>query len=112
MFEELKDYLNKRLYLLKLESVELGARLTAKLIKGAIIGMVILMLLLMISFAAAFTIGTYLNNLAYGYLIVAGFYALILALLLLFKHALIERPVQDAIARMAFKSKSDKNPEH
>ncbi len=85
MFETLKEYISKRVDLLKLEATE-----KSSLFMGIIAFLIISLIafsffIILFNFGIAFLIGEALHNVSYGFLIVAGFYLLILILVIAMK---------------------------
>lgn len=81
MFDLIKEYAFKRADLLKLEATEKTVTIigTVTFIVAAMVFAFLFLLLFL--FGIGFLIGEYLNNYGYGLLIVAGFFLLILIIL-------------------------------
>lgn len=89
MIETLKGYILKRIELLKIEAVE-----KTSLSAGTVSFIIILLIssaffIILLNFGIAFLIGTELNNFSYGFLIVAGFYLLLIILTVILKRWII-----------------------
>lgn len=81
MFETLKEYLSKRLDLIKLEATE-----KSSLFMGIVAFLTVVMIafsffIILFNFGIAFLIGEALNNTSYGFLIVAAFYLILLIII-------------------------------
>ncbi|MDQ1096138.1 MULTISPECIES: phage holin family protein [Chryseobacterium] len=89
MIETIKEYASKRIDLLKIEATEKSS-LSAGLITYFILILVsFTFFIVLFNFGLAYLIGRALNNTSYGFLIVAGFYFLIMALVVLFKKKIV-----------------------
>lgn len=81
MIETIKEYASKRIDLLKLEATEKSS-LSAGIITFFVIMIIAFgFFIILFNFGVAFLIGEALNNSAYGFLIVAGFYFLIMIII-------------------------------
>ncbi len=88
MLDILKDYTSKRIELLKMEATEkssVSAGVLAIIVMIAVFGIFFLILL---NVGLGFLIGSYLGNYAYGLLIMAGFYLLMVIIVLLSRKAI------------------------
>ncbi|WP_294204961.1 phage holin family protein [uncultured Chryseobacterium sp.] len=89
MIETIKEYASKRIDLLKIEATEKSS-LSAGLITYFILILVsFTFFIVLFNFGLAYLIGKALNNTSYGFLIVAGFYFLIMALVAVFKKKIV-----------------------
>ncbi len=100
--EDLEDYLNKRIDLVKLHLVEELAHAISGLALKAGILFLFFFGFLFVSLAFAFFIGELLNSAALGFLIIAAFYFLIALIFYLFRKKLIEKPVIQALIKLFF----------
>jgi len=75
---------------------------TTMIIKFVLISVCIRMMLLFVSIAASFAIGTMLENNALGFLIVAGFYFLMIVILLFVKPQIIEGSILKRFSKIFF----------
>lgn len=99
MVEILKDYASKRLDLLKMDAMERGV-LTAGTVTFLIMMAVFAMFfLILLNIGIAILIGSLIGNYAYGFLIVAGFYFILLIGTIIFG-----KKIKDAIANKLLKS--------
>lgn len=90
MVEIIKDYATKRLDLLQLQFTE-KASLSAGLI--AFISVVLIafsFFIILFNFGIAFLIGESLGNMSYGFLIVAGFYFLVMLIVFAIKKTIVK----------------------
>ncbi len=78
MIELLKEYTNKRLDLIKLEFTEKSSLSAGIITFTAIMVIVFSFFIILFNFGIAYLIGEALHNASYGFLIVSGFYLLLL----------------------------------
>lgn len=89
MIETIKEYASKRIDLLKIEATE-----KTSISAGVIAYLVILLVafgffIILFNFGLAFLVGKALNNTSYGFLLVAGFYLLVMILIVTFKKRIV-----------------------
>ena len=84
LIKRVEDYGNTRIELAKLVAIDHTSTVISYLISNIIVVLVIFIFMLMLSIGAAFWIGDLLGKTYFGFLIVAGFYALSTGVLLLF----------------------------
>jgi hypothetical protein len=100
-FEELKDnteeiqdrfknLVDSNIAYYKLWGFKVAMKSTSLLINFVLILICVVMVLIFLSIAAALGIGILLNNYAYGFLIVAGIYLLLVILLYFVKDSIVE----------------------
>lgn len=85
---ELLSYINKRLKLVKLDSVEKGSKITSSLGYGLIVAIVIGTIIFLSLLALGFLLGELLDSQAAGFGILAGFSILVLFVILLCRRRL------------------------
>lgn len=107
MIDLLKNYLDKRIKLLKLELVAVMANIGSNLVSAVLILIFILFILLMLNLAIGFYIGQLMDNIALGFLIVGGFYLLIFVVYLTFGKKKIDKRIKDIIVNSAMTSIND-----
>lgn len=89
MIDVIKDYTTKRLDLVKLQFTEKSS-LSAGIIGFLSIVMIAFsFFIILFNFGIAFLIGQSLGNAAYGFLIVAGFYFLVMIAVILLKKKIV-----------------------
>lgn len=98
--EQLSDYVEDRLLLLKLQSADKIAVIVAGLSMGAVAAFCIFFVLLFISLAVALQLSTYFNSFLWGFGVVAIFYTLIVLVLLVF----FRKTIQAAIVNKVIES--------
>lgn len=97
MIETIKDYATKRIDLLKIEATE-----KSSLSAGMITYFVVLLVafgffIILFNFGIAFLIGKALGDHSYGFLIVAGFYFLIMFVIVIFKKRIVNAVADQVI---------------
>jgi hypothetical protein len=97
MIETIKEYASKRIDLLKIEATE-----KSSLSAGMITYFVVLLVafgffIILFNFGIAFLIGKALDNTSYGFLIVAGFYFLIMVFIISFKKRIVNTVADQVI---------------
>lgn len=88
MFEELKNYINKRITLTKYEIVDFTSNMLAGGLYALIIATSLIFLILLGSIAVGFLLGNYFNNYGFGFLIVTAFYFLFILFVILFRKSI------------------------
>ena len=105
-FSEIKqlitDYSEARIALLKINVYEKIARVTAVLFSSIIIALVAFFLIFFLSISAGFYLGSLLNSNALGFLIVFGFYLILLVFILAFRKKLLEKYIIDRVIHTLF----------
>lgn len=90
MVEILKEYLEKRLELLKLETSEKTSLGIGHLLFFSSVFIILSFFILILNLSIGFLIGNAIGNFGYGLLIVSGFYLLIILLLFVFRKKITE----------------------
>jgi hypothetical protein len=89
--------------LFKLKALDKTADVASLVVSRVVVAIVIAILSVLLNIGIALWIGDALGKSYYGFFIVAAFYVLVWIILALFKDALLENPVRNAIIRKAFK---------
>lgn len=87
MFKKVKNYIQDQVTLAKLEVVEVVGKVAATAVFFSLIALFSLFFIILLSIAIGFLISAYLGY-TYGFLIIAGFYFLLLILFFIFKKSL------------------------
>lgn len=98
MLDLIKDYAGKRFDLLKMEATEKGVLSAGIVTVIVFIAIFLIFFLILLNIGIAFMIGDALDSIAYGFLIVAGFYLLLVILL-----AVLMKPIKNMIANKLLK---------
>jgi len=101
--EYAKQYLKLQLDYFRLETAERVSKVSAMLVAAVVVGLLALVALLMLSLAAGFYLGQLWGSHALAFLAIAGVYAFLALLILLFKERWIINPVLTAVIRSFFK---------
>lgn len=97
MIETIKEYASKRIDLLKIEATEKSS-LSAGLVTYFIVLLVAFaFFIILFNFGIAFLIGKALDNISYGFLIVAGFYFFVMILIIVFKNKIVNSVADQVI---------------
>lgn len=104
LVEHTHDYINTKIELLKLSTAEKSSAILANIIAGAIVTIVMVFFLVFASITIAIVIGSWLDNMWLGFLLVAGFYLLAGIVVWSFKEQLIRLPIMNNIIRQLFKT--------
>lgn len=102
---DLKDYLDTNIQLLKLEALANVSAAGSGIISAIIIGVVGFLFLLFFSLAGADLLSMYFESKLIGLSLVAGFYLVLGLILFLARKKLFLRPFRDMITKLIFKSK-------
>lgn len=100
--KEIREYIEARLDLIKLQAAENISRVISNMTVIIILCLLSSLVLLFLSFSAGYFLASLMNSNVLGFLCVAGFYLLMLLIILLFRKKIIERPVIKSIVRIFF----------
>lgn len=89
------DFINARIRLLKLQGTEKASQLYASFMSVLVLYSLGLIVLLFLSTAGAILIGQQLDNMFYGFGLIALFYLLIFIIIWIFRKKLIIKPMMD-----------------
>ena len=89
MIDIIKDYTTKRLELIKIQVAEKSSLSAGMIAFISIVFIAFSFFIILLNFGIAFLIGQALGNLAYGFLIVAGFYLLIIIIVMILKKTIV-----------------------
>lgn len=98
--EELQQYLQDRIWLLKLQAGEKGSRIFATIITVLVIGLFGFFVLLFLSIMAGYYFAELTQSLFTGFSIIAGFYILVLALLIFYRKKIMAKLADTVIAHL------------
>ncbi len=97
LFQRVEEYSKTSLKLLHLKAIEKSADVLSSLLTKLITILIAAMAILFIHIGVALWIGSLLHHVAYGFLIVGGFYTLVAIALQLFKNCWIKSPLHNSI---------------
>ncbi len=110
LWSDIRDYFRIRLELLKLSAIEKGSKLAADLITNTIVLVCLLMAFLALAITLAFYLSELLNSYTKGFGCAAIFFTL-LAFLLLWKKAAVEKSIAGIAIRRYFEKHCESQPE-
>jgi uncharacterized membrane protein YqjE len=97
-----KEYINNRISLVKLEAAEKTSRLVAVIVAGSVVALFILLFMMFLGMAAADLLSSWTGASYAGSLIVAGIYLLSAIIIWRTRERLIRIPVMNAIIKQMF----------
>lgn len=97
--ENLKGYLSTNYELIRLQATERASVIGSGMISSLLIGFAGMLLLLCITLVAGFYLSALLGDSYSGFAIVAGFYLVIVLILVIGREKLVEKPMRDRIIR-------------
>lgn len=104
-----KDYVNTRIELVKLNTVEKSSGIIATVIAGLIVAAVFLFFLVFISIALAFGLGEWIGKPWAGFLIVAFLYLVIGIIVWVSRVRIIQLPIMNALIKQFFSNEYEKD---
>ena len=105
--KDIQEYIEVKLDMFKLQSAENISRVISNVAVAAIMVLLASLILLFLSFAAGYFMASVLNSNELGFLCVAGFYLLLLLIILIFRKRIIDRPVIKSVIRIFFPKSGD-----
>ena len=95
IIENLTGLIEARMELAKLELKEEVAKAGARIIAGVVLAFLLVMIIIFVSIALATWLNYLLESMFFGYLIVTGFYLLVLGMLIAFKaHVWLQQKIE------------------
>jgi hypothetical protein len=107
--QKITEYIQDRLLLLKLDTVERGANIIATMFTILMIALFSFFVLLFLSVMAAYLFGELLGHIFWGFGIVAGIYIILLAILIVYRKKFIHRTLMNTIINIVFEQTSEEN---
>lgn len=105
--QKVKDYVQDRLLLLKLEMVEKTSKLVAIMFIGLLVAILSLFILLFLSFMAGYYFAAITGSLYLGFGIVCGFYVVLLVFILLGGKKLLHHYITNTVIETIFDQTAD-----
>lgn len=102
LLERAVDYGTTTFQIIKLRAVDKTAEISSSVVSRFFLLAALLLFVLILSIAAGFWIGDAMGKIYFGFLIVAGFYALV-AFLLALLHPLLKAHIYDLLIRQMLK---------
>ncbi len=100
--DEAQAYLESSAAYYKLRAFKVAMKSTAMIVKFTLILLCLSMVFLFCSLAAAFAVGSYLNNYAFGFLIVGGVYLILTGILFFIQPKRIEKTIIEKFSEICF----------
>ncbi|MEM9846823.1 MAG: phage holin family protein [Bacteroidota bacterium] len=88
-----QSYLNDRVEYVKIRVAEESIKTISGVVHAVVLGLLALLVLVFLSVVAGLYLGKVLENYVLGFLIVSGFYLLLMIAYLLFKRQLVANPI-------------------
>jgi uncharacterized membrane protein YqjE len=107
LYQDIRDYVDTRQELLKLQVTEKSTRFTAHLISFLIIIPFFFLAFLFVSFALAHLFAEWWGHEYAGYLTVTLLYLIIGVILLIFRKRLLVKPLKNSMIKMILSKKTD-----
>ena len=103
LFEKAEEYIKTNIQLAKLKATDKVAEIVGSLVTQVAIVVLAFFFLLMVNIGIAFWLGVVLGQTYYGFLIVAGFYAVLAILVYVFRKTIIKTPISNSIISQILK---------
>ncbi|NUY80108.1 phage holin family protein [Flavobacterium sp. MAH-1] len=100
--ENVKGFIDSNIAYYKLWFFKVAMKSTTMLLKLLLIAIFLTLVLVFLSVAAAIAIGYALDNLAYGFLIVGGFYIILSVIVYNIKDKIVEGPILEKFSEFFF----------
>ncbi len=97
LLERIESYSKTTIDLIKLKAVDKLAKIVSNVVYGVLLSLFSFFFLIILNLALAFWLGDLLGKVYLGFLIVAGFYVLLIIILVLFKKQIIKSPITNTI---------------
>lgn len=97
LLERIESFSKTTIDLVKLKAVDKLAAIASNIVYGILLALFGFFFFLILNMALAFWIGDLIGKTHAGFFILAGFYVLLMIVLILFKKQLIKSPVSNAI---------------
>lgn len=100
--DDVKQYVINRLDLLKLEAAARAAEVGTGMVSGLLFGMFGMLFVFFLSLGAGFYLSNILGNSYIGFIIVGGFYLVLIFILSLSKKGFLDKYVKDSVIQKIF----------
>jgi uncharacterized membrane protein YdjX (TVP38/TMEM64 family) len=105
--QQIEQYIQDRLLLLKLETAEKIARLGGLLFTGLVLALLSFFVLLFLSIMGGYFFASLTGSLYAGFGIIAGFYLFLFVMIIWFGKTWIEKTVADEIIKIVFEKEKE-----
>jgi predicted transporter len=106
-----KEYVNNRLRSVKLSAAEKISKVAANLIALTITMVIMLFFTVFASIALAFVLAEWTGKLYWGFLIVAGLYLLLAAIIWVAKERLLQLPIMNSLLQQFYSEEEEEENE-
>jgi len=107
MIDLVKEYFEKQIQLVKLESIVIAANIASSLASSLLLLVLGLLILFMFNFAFAFWIGKLLGDIALGFLSVGALYLVIFIFYIFISKDKLELRIKDQIVKSALSGENN-----
>lgn len=97
LLEKVENYAKTTIDLIKLKAVDKLSVVVSNVVYGVILALLVFFFLLILNLALAFWVGSLLGETYLGFFAIAGFYVLLIIIILIFKKQLIKVPLSNVI---------------
>lgn len=97
LLEKIESYSKTTIDLIKLKAVDKLAKIVSNIVFGVLLSLFAFFFLIILNLAIAFWLGDLLGKVYLGFFVVAGFYVLLIIILVVFKNKIIKAPVTNTI---------------
>jgi len=105
LIDKIEQYAKTSLELYKLKAIDKGTDVFSSLISRFVIIAIIALFFLLATIGLCFYLGDVLGKVYYGFFAVAGIYAVVVIILIVFRQKWLDNPLNDYIVRQIFKEK-------
>jgi hypothetical protein len=99
LIEKGEEYGKTTLELVKLKTIDKSSDVISNLVSWLIVVLFAVMFFTLLNIAIALWLGEIFDNSSYGFFAVAGFYALLTLIFLIFRKQLVKKPVNNSIVK-------------
>lgn len=103
LFDKVEEYVKTNIELVKLKATDKVADMVGAIITQITLVILAFFFLLMLNIGIAFWLGTLMGATHYGFMVVAGFYALLVGVLFAFRKSILKTPISNAIISQILK---------
>jgi hypothetical protein len=102
LIEKGEQYGKTTLELVKLKTIDKSSDVISNLVSWLIVILFAVMFFTLLNIAIALWLGEIMDNSSYGFFTVAGFYALLTLIFIIFRKQLVKKPVNNTIVKQLF----------
>jgi hypothetical protein len=99
LLESVDDYLETRIDLLKLKTVDKSSDIISSLASGLVILVIITFGIILLNIGLSIWLGNLMGHMGYGFFVVGGFYTVLAIVLFGFKRKWLKGPFNDMIVK-------------